>query len=125
MTAAAKEKPALVVPPERTPAAYELRALPFVKGNRMCALRWARQKRKSTNLAKIAIYAMIKTRGQLVTYGSASLLLGREIVIKESQVFQSALRWLRSLAEREDMRLEVANAETRRAIKDIKPDYFT
>jgi hypothetical protein len=48
-------------------------------------LLWLRQGGKSTLLAKWAMYEMLFTPGRLVTYASASLLLGRELIAKESQ----------------------------------------
>lgn len=64
---------------------------------RMWALLWERQAGKSTTFADFALYAMMRFKGRTVIYGSASLLLAREITYKASIRTQGA----RELVEKE------------------------
>ena len=52
-------------------------------------LLWRRQGGKSTTLAYAALHEMIRNPGRLVTYASASLLMGREIILKEAEVLRT------------------------------------
>lgn len=60
-------------------------------GHRCFFLLWRRQGGKSTLLADAALYEMIRHPGRLVTYASASLLLGREIILKEAELLRHTL----------------------------------
>jgi hypothetical protein len=51
---------------------------------------WRRQGHKTTNMAKLALKKMMKKPGRLVTFASASILVGREMLMKEGSVIQSA-----------------------------------
>ncbi len=51
---------------------------------------WRRQGHKTSNMAKLALKKMMKRPGRLVTFASASILVGREMLMKEAQVIQSA-----------------------------------
>lgn len=86
---------------------------------------WARQRGKSTTLAAAALDEMMATPGRLVTYASASLLLGREIVTKESQVLQGAVREFMATAAAADLRIETVDGATHRATGDLTADDFT
>jgi hypothetical protein len=54
-------------------------------------LLWRRQAGKSTTLAEAAVREMTGEPGRLVTYASASLLMGREILYKEAAVLRRAM----------------------------------
>ena len=78
-------------------------------------LLWLRQGGKSTFLAKEAMYEMLFTPGRLVTYASASLLLGRELIAKESQfLYQTLQDQAQALAT--DAKFEAVNGATGKAL---------
>jgi hypothetical protein len=52
-------------------------------------LLWRRQARKTSNLAKKSLKYMMKFRGCTVTFCSASLLVGRELLVREGQIIES------------------------------------
>ena len=72
-----------------TPLAYEMETLLRRDAGRLFLL-WRRQAHKTTTLAKMALRFMMKHRGGLVTFASASLLVGSEAVVREGQVIESA-----------------------------------
>lgn len=108
--------------------------------NRMFALLWERQAGKSTTFADIALFDMMRNKWRTVIYGSASLLLGQEITLKQSlRIDQSA----RELVEKEakvlagcaerytaeaakaGLLFQTANAETDKLITEpLKPADF-
>lgn len=96
--------------------AYQLAALTGVRKHRSFFLLWRRQGGKSTTLAAAALDEMMAVPGRLVTYASASLLLGREIVLKESEVLQRAIAEFRDLARGNELKLETADAQTHKAL---------
>jgi hypothetical protein len=53
-------------------------------------MQWRRQGHKTTTLAKRALKFMIKRPNCLVTFASASLLVGSEMIVREGQVMESA-----------------------------------
>jgi hypothetical protein len=59
---------------------------------RLMAALWRRQSGKTTTLALIGIREMAASKGRLITYASASLLVGREVIEKEAALFQGILR---------------------------------
>jgi hypothetical protein len=81
---------------------------------RVLFLLWRRQGGKSTLLSEAALMAMIKTPGLTVTYASASLLLGREIILKESQALAEAFR-----RAAEGAPIETVDARTGLTLPDI------
>lgn len=62
-------------------------------------LNWRRQAHKTTTLAKKALKVMMKKPNRLVTYCSASLLVGREMILREGQIIESAREKLLKDAE--------------------------
>jgi hypothetical protein len=54
-------------------------------------LLWRRQAGKTTTFASRALKEMANKPGCLVTYASASLLVGRELIVKEAQIWNSLL----------------------------------
>ena len=103
--------------------AYQIDAMLGIRKHRSFFLLWRRQGGKSTTLASAAIDEMTATPGRLVTYASASLLLGREIIQKESQVLQMAIRDAMEEAAKTGLRLETADAKSAKAV-DLNPYHF-
>jgi hypothetical protein len=71
------------------PLLYEREAIRQDEAGRMW-LEWRRQGHKTTTLAKKALKHMMKHRGSLVTFASASLVVGSEMIVREGQVVESA-----------------------------------
>lgn len=105
--------------------AYQLSALRAVREKRSFFLLWRRQGGKSTTLAQAALDEMTGTPGRLVTYASASLLLGREIVMKESAVLQMAIREAIQDAAARGLVIETADRSTHKAVTKWTSDDFT
>ena len=81
-----------------------------------------RQYGKTTTFSAIALKKMMKRRNHLVTYGSATLLLGRELILKESRVMQQALEAMRSQANK--LVLQVADRTTEKVPDKLTEDDF-
>jgi len=90
---------------------------------RFFVMLWRRQGGKSTILAESANFGMMRHPGLTVTYASASLLLGREIIYKESQVMAKAIAILAGQAKAADLKLETVDRETGKHPK-LDPDDF-
>jgi hypothetical protein len=71
------------------PLAYEREAMRQNTAGIFC-LEWRRQAHKTTTLAKLSLKMMMKHAGILVTFCSASLLVGRELIQREGQIIESA-----------------------------------
>jgi hypothetical protein len=69
-------------------------------------LLWARQKGKSTTLASEALDLMMAQPGALVTFISASIVLGTEVLLKEAQLWVRFLEAYRAAAKAVDLKLE-------------------
>lgn len=95
----------------------------FVDEHRISAFLARRQYGKTTTVAGVALKKMMRTRGHTVVFGSAKLSLSREIVRKESQIFQAALRGLRSEAHSR-LRLIDSARPDRPLPEDISADDF-
>lgn len=105
--------------------AYQTEALRGMQEFRSFFLLWRRQGGKSTTLAAGALHEMMTTPGRLVTYASASLLLGREIVLKEAEVLQRAIKEFSTLAKSAELKLEIADSRSQIAEeKEFSPDDF-
>lgn len=87
-------------------------------------LLWRRQGGKSTTLANGALLEMMSTPGRLVTYASASLLLGREMVLKQAQVLQEAIGEFTKLARGQKLKLEVLAVGGDKALTDLSGEDF-
>jgi hypothetical protein len=59
---------------------------------------WSRQKGKSYELGRQSFNRMMKRPGGLVTYISASVTLGQELLVKEAQIWQTMLKKMRVAA---------------------------
>jgi hypothetical protein len=67
---------------------------------------WRRQGHKTTNMAKLALKKMMKRPGRLVTFASASILVGREMLMKEGAVIQAAFESWKTDAARASLKVE-------------------
>ncbi len=67
-----------------------------------------RQFGKTTTLAGIALKQMMKHRGRLVTFASASINVGKELIYKEAQVLNEAMAEMKAQAEEQGMKLSLA-----------------
>jgi len=74
--------------------AYQEEGLRAVLKRRLQAWLWERQAGKSVGLGDVSLLEMMMTRGRSVIYASASLLLGREIVVKAQQRADMSARQL-------------------------------
>ena len=88
---------------------------------------WARQTGKTTNLSDCSLFAMMKTPGRLVTFATATLLLGRELIMKDAATFQAALRDMhaRASAARMDLQIHDHDKPNTNLTDKITPDDFT
>jgi hypothetical protein len=59
---------------------------------------WSRQKGKSYELGRQSFNRMMLTPGRLVTYISASVALGEELLVKEAQIWQTMLKKMKAAA---------------------------
>lgn len=69
---------------------------------------WRRQLGKTSMLAGVALKRMMKFRGRLVTFASASINVGKELIYKEAGVLNDALQDMRVQAEAGGMQLALA-----------------
>ena len=77
---------------------------------RRLLLLWRRQSGKSFYLSAEALDMMMETAGVLVTFISASIVLGTEILLKEAALWAMILEKLRQAAAAAGMKLE-SNAD--------------
>ena len=91
-----------------TPLLYEREVIRQEAAGRLY-LQWRRQGHKTTTLAKKALKFMIKRPGGLVTFASASLLVGSEMIVREGEVVESA----REAVRRDALALQAAFEATR------------
>lgn len=89
-------------------SAYQNEA--FHSGNRQQRMSWSRQKRKSTTLAAKSLDWMMAVPGDLVTFISASVVLGTEIVVKEARIWAEMLEELKKQADASELKL-TSNAD--------------
>ena len=66
---------------------------------------WARQMGKSYELARQSFNLMMKTPGDLVTFLSASITLGEELLRKDAVLWQTMLKKMRTAAAAREMQL--------------------
>lgn len=102
---------------------YQTEIIQALPQRRFFVLLWRRQGGKSTVLSECAHYGMMRHPGLTVTYASASLLLGREIVYKESQVLAKAINMLADRSREADLRLQTVDRETGKASKLSTDDF--
>ena len=83
--------------------------------HRMVAFLARRQFGKTTIFSAIALKKMMKRRNHLVTYASATLLLGRELIYKEAHIFKDAIQ---------RMQMEAVDSKTGKAPDKLTDDDF-
>jgi hypothetical protein len=69
-------------------------------------LLWSRQRGKSYFLSSQSLDWMMAAAGDLVTFISASIVLGEEVLLKEAQVWAKMLDVMRAVASAADLKLE-------------------
>jgi hypothetical protein len=89
---------------------------------RLIAFLARRQYGKTTTFAHIALKKMMKTRDHTVIFGSAKLNLSREIVRKEADILQSAIR--EAIAQTNAGALHMADALTGKLTDKLSIDDF-
>ncbi len=120
--------------------AYQVSALMAMKTLRMFCLLWERQAGKSTELADMALFEMMKHVQRTCVYASASLMLATEIILKQVQrtdlsareliqkesaaLFESVSRYARE-AKKAEMLFETADSDKDKNLKGISLDDFT
>ena len=119
--------------------AYQEAAFKAFGRRRLIALLWERQAGKSTTLADMALFEMMRKKRHTCIYASASLLLGQEIVHKQRQhadqfsreAIEKESRVLFDAAERYTGEVHDAGMEFRahdagkdKTLKDLKPEDF-
>lgn len=95
-----------------------------VERHRISALVARRQYGKTTLSALIALKKMMKTEGHTVIFGSVKLDLGREIVRKEAESIQKAIRMLTAQAAEAGAKLDMVDAEKNASVAAIGADDF-
>jgi len=90
---------------------YQAQAFWFRKKVRRYLLSWLRQGGKTTTLADQSLQEMMEVPGRLVTFASASLGIGGEMIEKEAKSWGELMAGLRDLASKQNMRL--VGVETR------------
>jgi hypothetical protein len=75
------------------------------------ALVFRRQLGKTTLLSGAALLGMIDVPGSLVTYCSASLLVGRELIEREAQLLHQTFAKLQEDADQQDLALRIVDRE--------------
>ena len=89
-------------------------------------LLWRRQGGKSSTLAEVSILEMLRGPRRRVTYASASLLLGRELIYKEAAVLQAVLPRLQAASSTAKVQLEAADSKTGRSLpRRLSSEDFT
>lgn len=77
----------------------------FRKDVRRLFLLWSRQRGKSHLLACQALDWMMEERGALVSFISASIVLGSEVLLKEAMIWSKLLDMMRSAADQAGLKL--------------------
>jgi hypothetical protein len=67
---------------------------------------WRRQAGKTTTMSALALRRMMERPWQLVTYASASIAVGGEMLIREAQIWREALDKWRRMAEQHEQALK-------------------
>lgn len=119
--------------------AYQSEALRLMKAMRLLALLFERQAGKTTTLSNFALLTMMKLANHTVIYASASLLLGREIVLKEAQsvdistrellkkesdILHGATERFAEDAKGSGMLFQTADSKKGKVVKDLSLDDF-
>ena len=87
--------------------AYQEKGLELAILNRSLIWLWSRQDGKTTCQSELSLYEMMKHPGRTIVFATATLLLGREIILKDSDALQSALIEMRRDAAEQKMDLQI------------------
>jgi hypothetical protein len=68
---------------------------------------WSRQDGKTTTASDLTLYEMMKFKGRTVVFATATLLLGREVILKDATTMQDSLVRMHQAAEQNRMKLQV------------------
>lgn len=74
--------------------AYQETALSALHTKRLFALLWERQSGKTTGIGDMALFEMMRHRGRTCVYASASLMLAKEIILKQIASTEQSARQL-------------------------------
>jgi len=97
-----------------------------IKDERVLGFIARRQYGKTTTFARLSVKLMMESPGLTIIFGSVKLMLGREIVHKESAVMREAIAGAIADAELRQKLLKLADSSTGKEFKDeLKPDDFT
>jgi len=121
--------------PKKKPHATKARPAPLIPGRlyqdesfrvvlRRLFFLWARQQGKSYELARQSFNRMMKTPGRLVTFISASVVLGSELLRKDAVLWQTMIARLRALAAAREMMLTTTADEIIDSDLDALMDIF-
>ncbi|MBN8245888.1 MAG: hypothetical protein J0L84_00430 [Verrucomicrobia bacterium] len=94
-----------------------------VRAHRLAGLLARRQYGKTTIAARIAMEKMMRTPGHTVVFGSVKLDLGREIVRKEADAMQKAIRTLATSASGKTL-FDVVDAQGGKSVASVSADDF-
>ncbi|MCW5556617.1 MAG: hypothetical protein KIT22_02045 [Verrucomicrobiae bacterium] len=94
-----------------------------VRNHRLAGLVARRQYGKTTIAARIALEKMLRTAGHTVVFGSVKLDLGREIVRKEADAMQKAVRLLVGAAGGKTL-FDVVDAQGGKSVAAVSADDF-
>lgn len=86
---------------------------------------WRRQGGKTTLFAYMCLYRMMRKAWELVTFASASLLVGGEVLEKEAKVLREAIDELRKDALDQKLKLESVDGKTGKSIDELGLADFT
>ncbi|MDB6108339.1 MAG: hypothetical protein JWR69_89 [Pedosphaera sp.] len=121
------------------PRAYQRKARQLLKTLRTFCLLWERQAGKTSTQADMALFEMMSHRARSCIYASASLLLGREMILKQvattditaRDLFQKESKVLMDFAAQStvdagkaDMMFQTADSAKGKEIKGLKLDDF-
>lgn len=96
----------------------------WVDHHRVSAFLTRRQFGKTTIASRIALKKMMKRAGHTVIFGSVKLDLAREIVRKEAEAIQTAMRYLATVASAGKTLMEVVDGQSGKSVATLRPDDF-
>lgn len=104
------------------PRAYQRSAHRSLKDKRFFCLLWRRQGGKSSWVSRASNWVLMKYPGVTCVYCSASLLLGREIIYKDTQIWAEAIREAADQATAAKLRFQTTDRETGKDVSGIDVD---
>ena len=95
-----------------------------VREHRLTGCLARRQYGKTTIASQISLEKMMRTPGHTVVFGSVKLDLGREIVRKEAEAMQKAIRGLVAMAAQGQALFDVVDANGGKSVAEVNADDF-